>query len=414
MKSRACSGPTGGRRMKTLLASLAMTAALALPALADPDPTDWEAVTAEAQGQTVYWNAWGGSEPVNAFIGWIGEKAAEQGVTLEHVKLSDTAEAVSRVLAEKSAGKDEGGGIDLIWINGENFAAMKDQQLLFGPWAEALPNRQLTNPSNAALTSDFTVPTEGMESPWGLAQLVFFHDSVRLSEPPRSMPTLLAWTQANPGRFSYPQPPDFMGSTFLKQALIELSPDMIALEGPVEDADYEATTAPLWAFLDALTPNLWRQGKAYPQNAARMIQLMADNEIDIAFEFNPNAASNAIANGELPDTVRSYVHEGGTLGNASFVAIPFNANAKAGAMVVADILLSPEAQARMADPAMLGFGSVLDFDKLEAADVQRFDAIDYGPAAIAFDEIGAPLPEPHPSWMEKLEEDWAQRYGVAE
>jgi len=400
--------------MKPMLAAAALAAALAMPALADPDPADWDAVTAEAQGQTVYWNAWGGSDVINDFITWIGEQAAEQGVTLEHVKLSDTAEAVSRVLAEKTAGKDEGGAIDLIWINGENFASMKEQDLLFGPWAEALPNRALTDPQNSALSADFTVPTDGMESPWGMAQLVFFHDSARLPEPPRTMPTLLAWAQANPGRFTFPQPPDFLGATFLKQALIEFSPDMMALEGPVEDADYEATTAPLWAFMDELTPNLWRQGRAYPQNGARLVQLMADNEIDIGFDFNPNAASNAIANGQLPDSVRSHVHDGGTLGNASFVAIPYNANAKAGAMVVADILLSPEAQARMADPEVWGLGTVLDVAALEPEQLLLFDRIEFGPATLKPEELGETLPEPHPSWMVKLEEDWTARYGVAQ
>ena len=400
--------------MKPMLAAAALAAALAMPALADPDPSDWDAVTAEAQGQTVYWNAWGGSDVINDFITWIGEQAAEQGVTLEHVKLTDTAEAVSRVLAEKTAGKDEGGAIDLIWINGENFASMKEQDLLFGPWAEALPNRALTDPQNSALSADFTVPTDGMESPWGMAQLVFFHDSARLPEPPRTMPTLLAWAQANPGRFTFPQPPDFLGATFLKQALIEFSPDLMALEGPVEDADYEATTAPLWAFMDELTPNLWRQGRAYPQNGARLVQLMADNEIDIGFDFNPNAASNAIANGQLPDSVRSHVHDGGTLGNASFVAIPYNANAKAGAMVVADILLSPEAQARMADPEVWGLGTVLDVAALEPEQLLLFDRIEFGPATLKPEELGETLPEPHPSWMVKLEEDWTARYGVAQ
>ncbi|ANT62746.1 hypothetical protein AYJ57_14700 [Salipiger sp. CCB-MM3] len=382
---------------------------------AQVDPADWPAVLAEAEGQTVYWNAWGGAENVNAFIDWIGDLAQEQyGVTLEHVKLSDTAEAVSRVLAEKGAGKDAGGAIDLIWINGENFAAMKRQGLLFGPWSEELPNWQLTDPeTNAALTADFTVPTSGMESPWGMAQLVFYHDTARLPEPPRSMAALAEWAAENPGRFTYPQPPDFLGSTFLKQALIELTPDPEVLSAPVTEADYEAATAPLWDWLDALTPNLWRQGKAYPQNAQRMIQLMADNEIDIGFEFNPNAASNAIANFQLPESVRSFVLDGGSLGNASFVAIPYNANAKAGAMVIANLLLSPQAQARMASPDELGFGTVLAMEKLSDDDVRLFDEIPVGIATLTPEELGPTLPEPHPSWMEKLEEGWTARYGVA-
>lgn len=401
--------------MKATLIAAATSLTLALPAAAaDPDPADWDAVVEAAQGQTVYWNAWGGSDVVNDYIAWVGEQAAEQGVTLEHVKLTDTAEAVSRVLAEKTAGRDDDGGIDLIWINGENFAAMKEQELLFGPWAEDLPNRDLTDPANDALSADFTVLTEGLESPWGAAQLVFYHDSARLPKPPRSMEALLDWLRDNPGRFAFPQPPDFLGSTFLKQALIELTPTPDALAHPVTKADYETATGPLWDFMDDLTPLLWRQGRAYPQNAARLIQLMADNEIDIGFEFNPNAASNAIANGQLPDTVRSHLHEDGTLGNASFVAIPYNASAKAGAMVVANILLSPEAQARMADPDVWGLGTVLDLERLAPEDRARFDEIDFGPATLTPDELGTPLPEPHPSWMERLEEDWTSRYGVSQ
>lgn len=400
--------------MRQTILATTLAALVALPAAADPDLTDWSAVEAEAQGQTVYWNAWGGSDAVNGFIDWVGTQAQAQGVTLEHVKLSDTAEAVSRVLAEKTAGQTDGGGIDLLWINGENFAAMKDRDLLFGPWAEALPNRALTDPDNAVLSTDFTVQTDGMESPWGLAQLVFFHDSARLADPPRSMQALLAWAQESPGRFTFPQPPDFLGATFLKQALIELVYDTAPLAAPVAQADYDAVTAPLWEYLDTLTPLLWRQGRAYPQNGARLVQLMADAEIDIGFDFNPNAAANAIAAGQLPDSVRSHIHDGGTLGNASFVAIPFNANAKAGAMVVANILLSPQAQAQMADPAVWGLGTALDLARLDAADRALFDAASYGPATLTPQQLGTPLGEPHPSWMEKLEQDWTARYGSAQ
>jgi putative thiamine transport system substrate-binding protein len=247
-----------------------------------------------------------------------------------------------------------------------------------------------------------------------MAQVVFFHDSARLPEPPATMAALADWAAANPGRFAFPQPPDFVGSTFLKQALIDLTPDPAVLRSPVDEADYAAATAPLWAFLDAITPNLWRGGAAYPQNGPRLVQLMADGEIDLALSFNPNEASNAIANGELPDSVRTYVLDGGTLGNASFVAIPFNANAKAGAMVLANFLMSPEAQARMQDPAVWGLGTVLSMERLSPEDRARFDAIELGVATLSPAELGQPLPEPHPSWMVRLEEDWIARFGVSE
>lgn len=403
------------RPMLISLAALAMAAPLAAQD-GVPDPTDWPAVTEAARGQTVYWYAWGGSNAINDYIAWAGDQVAERyGVTVEHVKLKDTADAVSRVIAEKSAGKDEGGAVDLIWINGENFAAMKEQGLLFGPWAEDLPNWRFVDVAGKpAVTSDFTVPTEGLEAPWGMAQIIFYHDTARLSEPPRSIPALLDWARKNPGRFAYPQPPDFLGSTFLKQAMMELAPDPAVLTAPVEEESYQAATAPLWEYLDALTPLLWRGGAAYPQSGPRLIQLMNDGEIDLGVSFNPNEPSNAIANYELPDTVRSYVLDGGTIGNASFVAIPFNANAKAGALVLANFLMSPEAQARKQDPQVWGSGTVLALDKLGAEDRAAFDAIARGVATLSPEELGQSLPEPHPSWMVRLEEDWTARYGVGQ
>ena len=86
---------------------------------ADPDPSDWDAVLAEAKGQTVFFNAWGGSQNINDYINWAGSQLSERyGITVKHVKLDDTASAVATVVAEKTAGKDEGGRVDLIWING--------------------------------------------------------------------------------------------------------------------------------------------------------------------------------------------------------------------------------------------------------------------------------------------------------
>jgi putative thiamine transport system substrate-binding protein len=134
--------------------------------------------------------------------------------------------------------------------------------------------------------------------------------------------------------------------------------------------------------------------------------------VDIAFAFNPADASSAIANGELPESVRSFVFTGGTLGNTHFVAIPFNASAPAAAMVVADFLLSPEAQARKQDPAVWGDPTVLAMEKLPAEDRARFAALDLGIATLPPEALGRVLAEPHPSWVGRIEQEWARRYGV--
>ena len=398
---------------------LALAASLTLSPAWAIDVSDWDAVKKEARGQTVYFNAWGGADNINAFIDWAaGRLAQEYGVTLKHVKLEDTASAVSTVLAEKTAGRDMEGSIDLIWINGENFAAMKRGSLLFAPgWAETLPNWSLVDWENKpTIRTDFTVPVEGLESPWGGAKLVFFHDSANTKREalPDSFSELVEWTKSNPGRFSYPAPPDFIGSSFLKQALVESVEDPTILSKEADDATFERAAAPLFAALDAMTPNLWRGGRAYPRNYPAMTQLLADNAVDIAFAFNPADASAAIADGRLPDTVRSFTFSGGTLGNTHFVAIPYNASAKAGALVAANFLLSPEAQARKQDPNVWGDPTVLAMGKLEPEDKARFDALELGIATLAPADLGPLLSEPHPSWTERLEREWLRRYGVGQ
>ena len=259
---------------------------LALPAnvTGQTNPSDWQAVEREAKGQTVYWNTWAGEASINSYIGWAAEEVEKRfGVRVEQVKLSDTAEAVSKVIAEKAAGRDSGGSVDLIWINGPNFASMKDKKLLFGPWAEQLPNYRFVNTGNPAATSDFTIATEGYEIPWDQAQLVFYYDSMRLKEPPRSTAAILDFARSHPGRFTYPDVQNFLGATFLKQVLIELTADRSVLQKAPTDSEFERTAAPLWSYLDMLHQFLWRRGKAFPANSAELRQLFADHEIDIGY-----------------------------------------------------------------------------------------------------------------------------------
>lgn len=382
-------------------------------AMADAVAEEWSDIEHQAQGQSLYWNAWGGDTNVNAYIQWVADQLEQRwDIELVHVKLDDTAAAVSRVLAEKSADNDDQGAIDLIWINGENFAAMKANHLLFGPWVERLPNFALTNPSQQPeMITDFTIPTQGYESPWGKAQLTFYHDSQRVDAPPRDLDQLLVWAEQHPGRFTYPLVPDFLGSTFLKQALIELIEDPELLQRPADEADVEAVTAPLWAWLDLLHPWLWRQGQHFPASGPELKRLMGDGELWLAFTFNPAEPAAAVADHQLPPSTRSYVLDGGTIGNVHFVAIPFNASHKSAAMVTANFLLSPEAQAYKQRLDVWGDPSVLDLDLLSESQRQALTPADDSPARLPAKALSRTLPEPHPSWMEAVEKGWLERYG---
>src|SRR5438270_558528 len=130
---------------------------LAGPALADPAPGSWDQALRQARGQTVYFNAWGGSGQINAYVAWAAERV-----------------------------------------------------------------------------------------------------------------------KAHPGRFTYPAPPDFTGTSFLKQALYELIDDAARLGRPVDDGGFASASAPLWRFLDELHPLLWRHGHQFPRDSEALRQVLDD------------------------------------------------------------------------------------------------------------------------------------------
>ena len=385
----------------------AVPAATALSRVAQA--ADWPAILAQARGQTVRFNAWGGDDRTNAFIAWAGQQTERQfAVKVEHVRLRDTADAVQRVITERGAGRlTDSGSVDLIWINGPNLAHMRREGLLHGPFVADLPGFAAVDVvGKPATVVDFALPVEGYAAPWLMAQIVYVYESARLPTPPTSLPAMLDWAQSRPGRIAHPHGRNFLGATFLKQALVSLAPDAQALQAPVTEAAYSAVSAPMWAWYRALRPLLWRAGTTFPTDGPQTQALLGEGAIDLTLSFNPAEASGLIATGRLPASVRTFVLAGGTIGNASFVAIPVNASAKAGAMVLADFLLSPVAQARAADERVLGQGSVLAISRLALEDQARFQQLPRGPATLDPVALGRTLNEPHPSWMTRLTADW--------
>ncbi len=380
-----------------------------------PDPKNWDMVLNEAKGQSVYFNAWGGAPNINSYIAWVSDEVfAQYGIRLEHVKLSNTADAVNRVLAEKKAKRNQGGAIDLVWINGENFASMKNQNLLLEKgWSYDLPNYSLADiEGKKVLSYDFSEPVDGLESPWGTAQFSFYYDSAELSEVPTNLDGLAKWIKENPSRFTYADASNFIGNTFLKQLALGLIDDKSVFSKPVEEANFDKLTAPLWAWLDDIHPYLWRKGKIFARDTTHLKTLLSDNEISIAMTFNLGEASSAIKEGILPKTTRSFVLDYGSIGNAHFVTIPFNANAKAGAMVVANFMLSPIAQAKKLDENIWGDPSVLAYEKLSESDKVLFDDLTQGAATLGAEELGKLINEPDASWSEAFKKEWLKRYGA--
>ncbi len=401
-----------GNRNRTVVLGVAglLTASLiavAAPVAAQDEVSpEWQAVLDEADGQTVNWHMWSGSDDINAYVdGYVADRAAEHGVTLNRVP-GDAPVIVQKVLGEKEAGKDDGGSVDMVWINGENFKTAKQADLLLCAWAEGLPNRQYV-PETGAINNDFGTPVEGCESPWSGAQFAFVYDSAKVPEPPSTMAELLEWIEANPGMFTYPAlgTTDFTGSVFVRHVLYHANGGFEDLLGEFDQAKFDEASAKTWEILNGIEPSLWRGGETYPQSKEELDNLFSNGEVAMTMTYGPGEVGGWVADGKYPDTTREFVFDHGTIGNNNYVAIPYNAANQAGALVVSDILISPEAQLRKKEA--YGADPVIDFNLTDLAD--EFAAIPVHPSVLPTTVLMQNSnPELQAGWVTAAEAGWVE------
>lgn len=413
MTPRAPSRPVLSRM--ALPAIGAATLALVASACSGPSPDTapraadrpWEEVVAEAQGQTVDLWMFGGDEAGNAYVDDVlTPAAAELGVTLRRVPVADTKDAMNRVLSENAAGSTDG-AVDLVWVNGDNFATGQEAGAWLCDWADDLPNLQYVAADDPLVTEDFGVPVDGCEAPWHKAQFTFAYDAARVTDPPTTVAGLLDWAQENPGRFTYPAPPDFTGSVFVRQALYALNGGADGVPATFSQEAFDELTPELYERLDELAPSLWRGGATYPRDQQALDQLFADGQVDFTMTYGPATLTDLVEDGTFPATTTVLSVEDGTVGNASFLGIPASSPDQAGAAVVANLALSPEQQAAKADPAVWGQFTVLDVGLLDEADAARFAGLPVSTVVPPYEELSRNAqPELSSNWVNPLDEGW--------
>ena len=394
----------------TLLIGALLLAACAAPGAAPvtrQSPQSWSDVQRDAQGQTVSLWMWGGDQQGNAYVDDVLAPAAKKaGVTLRRVPVADTKDALNQVISERQAGRTDG-SVDLVWVNGNNFATGLQAGAWRCGWADQLPNMRFTDPDDPLLSSDFGTPVDGCESPWHKAQFSLVYDSARISNPPTTLAGVLDWAEQHPGRFTYPAPPDFTGSAFVRQLLYSVSAGYQHVPAKFDQGAYDSLTPALWQRLRDLAPSLWRAGRTYPRDSTALDTLFGQGQVDMTMTYGPATLTDLVAKGTFPATTRVLPLQEGTLGNASFLAIPSTSGHAAGAMVVANLALSPEQQRLKADPEVWGQFTVLGQSRLSSADRRAFDALPGSPVVPPYPVLSRHAnPELSSAWVPVLDEGW--------
>lgn len=378
------------------------------------DTQDWDSVLKAADGQTLNWYIWGGSDSINEFIDTTYGPALEEfGIELNRVPIDDTADAVTKVINETEAEKSDG-SVDIIWINGENFATLDKQNLLFDKWSRSLPNSSLVDFDNPVITKDFGRDIGEKESPWSSTQFQMIYDEDRLedSELPRSYKEFQEYACNNRGRVTYiaPGPGAFQGTRFIKGSLYELADDSEVFN-KFDESVWDEWSQQLWESWNEVEECLWQEGKNYPQTEAELHQLFANNEVDFSITQAIAGAGPLIEDGSVPKTSKAFVFDDWMIADSNYLAIPVNAENKASAMVLANIILEPQFQASQITPESgFGLGYVIDLSKVTDQDqlaLLEEASSGLGEAAVSpRDLVASSAPDSASEYQDLIEQGW--------
>lgn len=362
----------------------------------------------EAKGTVVTFYGWGGDEKLNK---WLDNTFApvmkeKYDITMERVPM-DIDQVLSQLSGEIQAGEKDG-SIDMIWINGENFRSAKENSMLYGPFADKLPNFQdYVDPNSEDVTLDFAYPIEGFEAPYGKAQIVMIGDTAVTPDLPESAEGLKEFVRKYPGKVTYPALPDFTGSAFVRNIIYELCGYEQFLDMKGDKETVRAAVEPAMTYLRELNPYLWNEGKTFPDSSMTLDNMFADGEVVLNMTYDAYGTAVKIADGAYTQTTQSFQFDKGTIGNTNFMAIAANSGNKAGAMVAINEMLSPEIQADRYNT--LKVIPVLDNSKLSKEQKDEFDQVELGKGTIPQDELlSKRLPEMPAELVPIIEEIWTE------
>lgn len=361
-----------------------------------------------AKGSTVTFYGWGGDEVLNQWLDDVFAPAMKEKyeITMERVPM-DIDQVLSQLSGEIQAGEEDG-SIDMIWINGENFQSAKENNMLYGPFVEKLPNfEQYIDTESEDVTLDFAYLIEGYEAPYGKAQMVMIADTAVTPELPKNTGELLEFAKKNKGKVTYPALPDFTGSVFVRNVIYDICGYEQFLDMKADKETVKKAVEPALEYLRELNPYLWNEGKTFPDSSTTVDNMFADGELVMNMTYDAFCTSIKIADGTYTETTQSFQFDKGTIGNTNFMAIAANSGNKAGAMVAINEMMSPEIQADRYDKMKVL--PVVDYNKLSDEQKKAFDKVDLGKGNIAQDELlSKRLPEMPAELVPVIEEIWLE------
>lgn len=360
----------------------------------------YEEIEKSAQGSTVNFYGWGGNEVLNKwFDSYVIPNMKEKyDINVKRVGM-DIDTTMNKLISEKQVGNDKG-SIDVFWVNGENFKTAKENELLFGPFSNKIVNYdKYVDKNSKDITTDFGTAVDNMESPWGKASFTVIKNSDKVKANIVDTNTLKEAIINNPGKFTYPAPPDFTGSAFVRNIIY----DIVGYENiknlPEDEESVKKAIQPAIDYLNDIKPYLWNEGKTYPSTIAQLDNMYSDGEVNFSMTYAPNEVEAKVSSKEFDKSTEFINFDKGNISNTHFLAIPKNSSNKEGAMVLINYLTSIDAQASKSESKNWGDMTILDLNKIPKEDKSKFKSSV---------QVKNPVPEIKASLVPIIEKIWLE------
>lgn len=400
-----------------LIFTLLLTACGLDPKSNDPEVKNWELIKQSAENTEVIMAVdHSNGEAIEWLRGTFSEYLkSEYQVTLKLVEQSLT-KTVAELTDEKRR-EVTNGQVDIILIENNGFKEAYENGILYGPFADKLPNIKSTIGLNALSY----VAKEGIDTghywvPYGRKQLTFIYNQDVFYETPENIEGLKLIMEENKGTITYPDPrKSEEGLAFVLSIIGESLDFEPYLSGNFKQAAFLTAIQPGMDQLMAMKPMLKDSGMVYPASLQALDDLFINGGLSVSYTMDMNYVTDKLREYEYPEGASTFVIPSGVATFYEGAVIAYNSVNKSGAMVVLNALLSPEMQASKCDPKGWGSLPVYEMDIVTEEALTPFKSIKLkGTTVKALEYIEAAKPEFSPQMIAVILAEWERRISAGE
>ncbi|MDQ6714970.1 MAG: extracellular solute-binding protein [Actinomycetota bacterium] len=235
--------------------------------------------------------------------------------------------------------QDKDPGVDLL----ASFTDKASSAGLLADVGSKVPNLSNVDPKVVAAGGKGAIP-------YRASSVLLAYNPDKVANPPATLDDLLAWIKANPGRFTYNSPKSGgSGGAFVATVLDSKVPqaDRDAMTTAYKK-DLEKDWAPGWEILRGLNASVYQKG-VYPNGNNQVLQLLSSGQIDMAPVWSDQFISGQ-ASGTIPKNYQvQQIKNPSFTGGAAYVGVTKASKNQDLAFKLADFMLTPAEQAKIAD-----------------------------------------------------------------